>query len=281
MLFTGNMSTKETLARLIVERLERDTAELARKFAAPSGGVPTRHLAIDNLLPGEIAREFYPCFPPQERMRQLASFRERKFTFKQLDQVPSLLKDITFAIQDPGVIAAVERITGIAKQVPDPRLYAGGITLMARGDFLNPHIDNSHDGERRLYRMVNLLYYVTPDWTPDYGGSLELWDDRVKTAIVIPSLFNRLVIMETNRHSWHSVSPVRHDGQRCCVSNYYFSERSPEGSDYFHVTSFSARPEQVVRRWIAAADNLARMAIRKICRKGIGKKDTYRPSQSE
>ncbi len=273
------MTMKETLVRLIVGRLERDSAELARRYASPPGGLPTRHLAIDNLLPEEIARDFYPCFPPKERMRRLSSFRERKFTFKQLDEVPALLRDITFAIQSPELVAVVERITGIQRQVPDLRLYAGGITLMDNGDFLNPHIDNSHDSERKLYRTLNLLYYVTPGWKPEFGGNLELWDDAVRNPLVIPSQFNRLVIMETNRHSWHSVSPVRHDGQRCCVSNYYFSEQSPDGGDYFHVTSFSARPEQVIRRWVAAADNLARMGIRRIFRKGLGRKDVYKPGQ--
>jgi Rps23 Pro-64 3,4-dihydroxylase Tpa1-like proline 4-hydroxylase len=271
------MDMQQELARMIVERLEREADALARRFASPSGGLLTRHLAVDNLLPEDIAREFYPCFPPSAQMRRLSSFRERKYTFKQLDQVPARLRDITFAIQTPLVVAAVERITGMAQQVPDPRLYAGGITLMARDDYLNPHIDNSHDGERRLYRTLNLLYYVTPGWKPEYGGSLELWDDGVRRAVAIPSLFNRLVVMETNRHSWHSVNPVVHDGQRCCVSNYYFSPRSPEGPDYFHVTSFSARPEQPIRRWVAAVDNFARMGIRQIFSKGIGKRDVYRP----
>lgn len=273
------MNMQQDLIRRIVERLEREATELADRFASPSGGGLTRHVAIDALLPEEIARDFYPYFPLKESMRLLSSFRERKYTFKQLDQVPSLLNDITFAIQSSEVVAVVERITGLPRQIPDPELYAGGISLMARGNFLNPHIDNSHDKERKLYRTLNLLYYVTPGWKAEYGGSLELWDERVKSAVVIPSLFNRLVIMETNRHSWHSVSPVRHEGQRCCVSNYYFSEHSPEGEDYFHVTSFSARPEQVIRRWVAAADNLARMGIRMVIRKGVGRKDLYRPNQ--
>jgi Rps23 Pro-64 3,4-dihydroxylase Tpa1-like proline 4-hydroxylase len=270
--------SQETLVRGIVERLGTEAAELARRFATPPAGSPTRCLVVDNLLPDEIARGFYPCFPPRERMRRLSSFRERKFTFKQLDEVPDLLKHVTLAIQTPEVVAAVERITGMRRQVPDARLYAGGITLMAQGDFLNPHIDNSHDSERRLYRTLNLLYYVTPGWKPEFGGNLELWDDAVSKPVTFPAEFNRLLIMETNRRSWHSVSPVRHDGQRCCVSNYYFSEQPPEGTeDYFHVTSFSARPEQTLRRWVAAADNLARMGIRRIFRKGIGKKDVYRP----
>jgi Rps23 Pro-64 3,4-dihydroxylase Tpa1-like proline 4-hydroxylase len=277
----GQMNMQHTLTRKIVERLEREEGELAREFTSMSRGVRTRHVAIDHLLPEEIALDFYHCFPPKESMRYLSSFRERKYTFKQLDQVPLLLKDITLAIQSPEVVAIVERITGLPQQIPDLQLYAGGISLMARDNFLNPHIDNSHDHGRKLYRTLNLLYYVSPGWKAEYGGSLELWDVNVKNAVVIPSLFNRLVIMETNRHSWHSVSPVRHEGQRCCVSNYYFSERSPEGVDYFHVTSFSARPEQVIRRWVATADNLARMGIRMVIKKGVGRTDLYRPNQPE
>ncbi len=275
------MITQEALAHLIVERLQRDEAELTKTFAASSADIQTRHLVVDNLLPEDVARGFYPCFPEKERMRQLSSFRERKFTFKQLDQVPSLLKNITLAIQSPDVVAIVERITGIPDQVADPRLYAGGISLMAKDNFLNPHIDNSHDGERKLYRRLNLLYYVTPDWKPEYGGSLELWDLKVRRAVVLPSLFNRLLIMETNRFSWHSVSPVRHEGQRCCVSNYYFSEHSPEGRDYFHVTSFDARPEQIFRRWVSRADNALRMGLRRLVSKGVGKKDVYQPTQNK
>ena len=35
---------------------------------------------------------------------------------------------------------------------------------MTEGDFLNPHIDNSHDAKRERYRRLNLLYYVSPGW---------------------------------------------------------------------------------------------------------------------
>jgi len=47
---------------------------------------------------------------------------------------------------------------------------------------------------------------------------------------VIPR-FNRLVLMNTNRTSFHSVRPIRGCGPltRNCVSNYYFSPLSPEG----------------------------------------------------
>ncbi|RYE56853.1 MAG: 2OG-Fe(II) oxygenase, partial [Hyphomicrobiales bacterium] len=128
-------------------------------------------------------------------------------------------------------------------------------------DFLNPHIDNSHDRHRARYRRLNLLFYVSPEWDPANGGNLELWDEKVRKPTMIPALFNRLVVMETNATSWHSVSPVTVASNRCCVSNYYFSESSPNGRQYYHVTSFIGRPEQVGRRVWGRVDNALRQVV--------------------
>ena len=94
--------------------------------------------------------------------------------------------------------------------------------MMSKEDFLNPHIDNSHDRDKKRYRKLNLLYYVTPGWEEGFGGNFELWDEKVKKERD-NFKFNRLVIMETNKQSWHSVNIVITDKIRCCVSNYYFS----------------------------------------------------------
>lgn len=269
--------TKDDLIGLICERITRDHEGLRRAFLQHHDVTGTRFAVVTDLLTDAVAHEVYRSFPSVSDMRLLSSFRERKYTFKQLDSTPRLLRDVTTAIQDAKVVSLVEQITGISHQVPDPSLYAGGISTMTTGHFLNPHIDNSHDGERLHYRVLNLLYYVTPDWRPEYGGTLELWNEKVTEALTIPSQFNSLVLMETNRRSWHSVSPIVHRGQRCCVSNYYFSKQSPEGQDYFHVTSFCARPEQRYRRAVSLVDNLARNGLRKVWRYGLGRSDVYKP----
>jgi Rps23 Pro-64 3,4-dihydroxylase Tpa1-like proline 4-hydroxylase len=159
---------------------------------------------------------------------------------------------------------------------PDPSLYAGGLSMMTKGDFLNPHIDNSHDGKRSRYRRVNALYYANLDWKLEYGGNFELWDDNVTERVTIVSQFNRLVLMETNKYSWHSVSPVTADAVRCCVSNYYFSERSPDGETYFHSTEFTGRPEQKVICIYAKADATARTIAGKVLGSGRGLDQTYK-----
>lgn len=265
---------REELVGLILERLDRDAAEISRDFQTDKG-IKARYCAIDNLLPEEIARKIYVAYPKLDDMRLLDSFREKKYTSKSLEKFDPLISDITFAFQDERVIAKVGQITGIKDAVGDPHLYAGGISAMARGHFLNPHLDNSHDGEQKNYRVLNLLYYVTPDWEPKNGGNLELWDEKVTEATEIPSLFNRLVLMSTNDKSWHSVNKVTVDGVRCCISNYYFSPHSPNGYETTHVTYFMARPEQTFRRLLTRADSDIRTALRKVKKSGFSKKDVY------
>jgi len=90
-----------------------------------------------------------------------------------------------------------------------------------------------------------LLYYVTPDWKLEYGGNLEMWPNGIaEKQTTIHSKFNRLVVMVTHDSSWHSVSKIKQDAHRCCISNYYFSETSIHKNEKFHVTSFRGRPEQ-------------------------------------
>lgn len=271
---------KELLVELIVRKLEENKENLQLTFEESINEVGVRYCFVDDLLPGNIAQTISKAFPKPDSMRLMDSFREKKYTSKSFEKYDPLAGEITFAIQDPRVIAVVERITKIRNQIPDPSLYAGGLSAMVKGHFLGPHIDNSHDGSRNFYRTLNLLYYVAPDWSLECGGNLELWDQSVTKNATIVSHFNRLAIMETTPVSWHSVSEVRTNQVRKCVSNYYFSAQSPTGADYFNVTSFSARPEQPFRRILARIDNKLRQTIRKIAPDGLGKKDVYKGPKS-
>ena len=269
---------KEVLVRLILDRLERDAASIQADFETPKS-VATKFAAIDDLLPPDEAGRIAAAFPDSRQMRFLDSFREKKFTSKALGKFDPIITDITFAFQDSRVINKVAELTGICDAVGDPHLYAGGISAMECGHFLNPHIDNSHDGDRENYRVLNLLYYITPDWKPENGGNLELWDAKVKTRVEIPSLFNRLVLMATNDRSFHSVNEVKSDTPRRCISNYYFSPRSPNGYETFHVTYFMARPEQKVRRLVTRVDSDIRSLVRRLKKDGLARKDVFERTQ--
>jgi Rps23 Pro-64 3,4-dihydroxylase Tpa1-like proline 4-hydroxylase len=218
-----------------------------------------RTFVLDDLLPESVARAVYAAFPATSKMIKRHSLRESKYFAVQLDQHSPLLEELVFAFQDTRVIELFTAITGVSDLLPDPRLYAAGISKMVKGSFLNPHLDNSHDGDRKRYRVLNSLFYATPDWHEEKGGSLELWDEGPRgRPRRITSKFNRLVMMETNRASWHSVTKVVASGDRTCVSNYFFREKSLEGGDYFHATFFRGRPEQPGRDLLLRVDGALR-----------------------
>lgn len=260
---------RSEIARYILEALNKAGGRLKECYQE-SGRIS--HFYIDDLLPRELAIKIYEAFPASNEMVRKKSLREYKYIAAQMDNYDPILEEAIYAFQDDSVVRKIGDLVGAEKLMPDENLYAGGISLMRKGNYLNPHLDNSHDKDRVNWRAFNLLYYVTPGWELSDGGNLELWpsgptllDDR----IVIESKFNRLAVMVTHNESWHSVSPVVADKNRCCVSNYYFSKTPMQSSDSFHVTSFRGRPEQRIRDIALRADIRTRSAIRKVFKKGI------------
>ncbi len=266
------MMNKKDLVLLIDAKIEECKTSIIEQWNNPIG-TKTKHFVIDNVLPSSICQKIYEAFPKNgEGFFNQQSFREKKRTSAHLDNYDPIIAAITYAFQDKKIVKKISDLVGFEEITPDPMLYAGGLSMMFKGDFLNPHIDNSHDAERKSFRRLNLLYYVAPNWTIENGGNFELWDDAREKPKTIVSTFNRLVVMNTNKTSWHSVSPVLVNGPRCCVSNYYFSEISPDLSKYFHVTSFSGRPEEKIKRALGTIDNALRNGLSKTLKIGRGKK---------
>ena len=266
------MQQKE-IVQLILDRLTAEQENILAQWQAPVG-TSTRHFYVDDFLPIEIAKQAYEAFPRDgSGFFSKETFREKKKTSAHLSEYAPILGELTYALQASEVVSKVAAIVGFTEIEPDPSLYAGGLSMMFKDDFLNPHIDNSHDAKRDRYRRLNLLYYVSPDWKLENGGNFELWNEDCSVPVTLISKQNRLLVMETNKTSWHSVSPVTVDRPRCCVSNYYFSQISPDDTEYFHVTSFTGRPDETIKRVVGVADNALRNMVSKTLGVGRGKSE--------
>lgn len=259
---------RAAIADAILERL--DDTVVAEAKAHYDGAQPSAWFLVDQLLPDAMAHVIHRAFPPTSAMRERKTLREHKFVAAQMDHYEAQAEEALFAFQDERVVRRIGAITGLSDLEADPMLYAGGLSVMGHGNFLNPHLDNSHDNDRRLYRVLNLLYYVSPGWRLENGGNLELWPQGLDhQQVTVPSLFNRLVVMATGPQSWHSVSRVESEADRCCVSNYYFDEQPIGGEAYFRVTQFRGRPEEPVRDVVLRLDASLRQAIRKVKPQGL------------
>ncbi|WP_370227248.1 2OG-Fe(II) oxygenase [Mesoflavibacter sp.] len=258
------------IANLIFNKIHSSKEELKRLYDGSKDEIG--FFFIDDLLPEDLALKLNDIFPKEEDMRCLKSLREYKFISAQMNKHTSLLEKVLYAFQDERIISEISKITDIKNLYADPCLYAGGLSMMRKDNFLKPHLDNSHDANRARWRVLNLLYYVSPDWKLENGGNLEIWPNGTGgKQITIESKFNRLAVMATHDHSWHSVSKVVVNKSRKCISNYYFSDYPLKDNDKFHVTTFRGRPNEFITNLILKSDSKLRMLVRRIFKNGIRK----------
>ncbi|PHS09706.1 MAG: 2OG-Fe(II) oxygenase [Kordia sp.] len=262
---------RQEVATLILKQLDRKRLDLKKQYSLSKSTIG--YFYIDNILPKELVDAANVVFPNKSELVLKKSLKQCKYVSAQMDAHDSLLEEILYAFQDERIVGAISEICDFEIVIePDKELYAGGVSLMNKDCFLNPHIDNSHDHQRDRWRILNLLYYVTPNWEKLNGGNLELWPNGIHDkAIEIESVQNRLVVMATHNTSLHSVNKVLVDGSRKCISNYYFSKEALSGHKEFHVTSFVGRPNQKLRNFILNIDSKVRMGVRKFFKKGIRK----------
>lgn len=251
----------KSIASLIAQKIAEDTD--APNRYKNSGAI--KYVVFDDLLPRSLAEELYQNFPENDDMTLRSGLQERKYISVEFPLYSSIVQDCLYAFQEQIVIDSIGRLCGIEDLSGDTELYAGGVSSMTDGCYLNPHIDNSHDRLRQRYRRLNMLYYVSAEWDSDTEGCLQLWSDGLKCKpISIPSSFNKLVIMATDKNSIHSVSRISNQptSRRLCISNYYFSPNSAEGDNYYHSTSFRGFPDELAKDWLLRTNAQIRTKIK-------------------
>lgn len=240
---------------------------------------PVKYFVIDGLLDIEIAKGAFQSFPKMGEMDTLKDFRQVKAQDPAIDKFNPLFSEIIFQqLHSQRFLEFISKITGIPNLVADDQLYAAGLAQGANGSFLNVHIDNSSHPVNNWYRRLNLLLYLNKDWTEEKGGHLELWSSDMSESVAILPIFNRMVVFATDKQSWHSYRHVNTpDGDtRKSINIYYFTEQSPEGTDYYHITSFKARNNEALNKVVYPVDNFIRSIVRRFRSKKDGHAVLYK-----
>jgi len=244
--------------------LENSIEAYALEFAKAT---PQTHLVIDHFLEPEIAQTAFHFFPKMEDMDKLKDFRQVKAQDPAISKFHPLFQELIFEhLQSQRLLNIIAKISGIPNLIADEKLYASGLAQGKNGSFLNVHIDNSSHPVQPWYRRLNLLVYLNPHWNEEKGGNLELWSEDMSESVSISPTFNRMVLFATNPHSWHGYSRVNTpDGDsRKSINIYYFTEESPNGSDYYHVTSFRGRNKELINKALYPVDNVLRTFARQL-----------------
>ena len=262
------MNHRKQIASLIFKRLTIEKETLKKQFSGSKNQIG--YFYIDKLLPLDLIEEIHRHLPKLSDSELKKNIREYKYVAYQMNKYHPILEEIIYAFQEEKVVSIIAEICNLQDILPDKNLYAGGVSLMKKNNYLQPHIDNSHDKDQKLWRVLNLLFYVSPNWKLKNGGNLELWNNGIEHApIEIESKYNRLVVMATHQKSWHAVNKVKTDDIRACISNYYFSKTPLSPHDNFHITLFRGRSTQKITDVLLRMDNSLRKTVRKLFKKGI------------
>ena len=224
--------------------LEIDPLEaLASRFASAfAEGAPFKHVVIDDFLPESAARTLLRDFPGPESgiwLERNAVHQPGKLGIAHASRLRGLAPSVHAALCEFNAYPFVNflsRLTGIDKLLPDPYLHGGGLHQILDGGHLDVHADVTHLRALDLYRRINVLYYLNDGWKPEYGGCLEFWGaDRSTCVKSIAPQFNRLVVFNTDKHSYHGhPAPLRvpRGVTRKSLAFYYYTAKPAPTEEY-------------------------------------------------
>ena len=174
------MYYRNQIASLIFNRLTIEKETLKKQFSDSKNQIG--YFYIDKLLPLDLIEEIHRHLPKLSDSELKKNIREYKYVAYQMNKYHPILEEIIYAFQEEKVVSIIAEICNLQDILPDKNLYAGGVSLMKKNNYLQPHIDNSHDKDQKLWRVLNLLFYVSPNWKLENGGNLELWNNGYRTC---------------------------------------------------------------------------------------------------
>jgi hypothetical protein len=242
---------------------------------------PFPFFVIDGFLERDFADTLAASYPSYENASNTGrSFRAvnemGKVQICEYESFPPAAKRLADAICAPELVRDLEYVTGIPSLVPDSNFIGGGIQETRSRGWLDVHVDFNFLEEHNLFRRLNILVYLNPEWDERWGGELELWDREVRQCHhALAPIHNRCVVLETSDLSFHGVAAVRcpPGATRKSFAAYYYTREAPPGWDgRMHSTLFKARPNEHVKRHLLMpaerAKNSLRERVRRVRRAG-------------
>jgi hypothetical protein len=223
---------------------------------------PFPFFVIDGFLEPSFAAEVAAAYPTFETATQMgftfnAVNERRKVQVTERARFPDAVGRLSDALASARFLAQLGEITGVPALIWDERLFGGGMHVTGPHGRLDVHVDFNvleFGGEPKLYRRLNLLLYLNPDWNETWGGQVEFWDRDVQTCArsYVPTL-NRCVVFETSDISYHGVAPLTcpaGEVRRSFAAYYYTSAPADADEPEAHSTIFRARPDERLREYV-------------------------------
>lgn len=228
------------------EACRRRGKALKSAYASAS---PFPHIVLDDFIDREVLRRVLDEFPGAEDMKYDNRSQERlKYRYGPKHWGGATTHNLFALFNSAAFVAFLEEMTGFDGLIPDPGFAGGGLHETRRGGHLGVHADFNLHQKLGLIRQLNLLVYLNDDWSPDYGGNLELWDKgmQAREVSVAPEL-GRAVVFTTALDSYHGhPDPLTcpPDRSRRSMALYYYTAPEEGLADVpLRTTQFQVRPD--------------------------------------
>ena len=198
--------------------------------------IPYRHIFIESFLTKEHAEEILDHFPKENdpiwdlEGKKFFNKYGRKKEISSIEKIHPSYQRFIDIVSNVSFLQEISNLTEIDDLFFDFSLYGGGLNLYEPGSALDPHVDFNFNDQIKMYRAVNLIYYLNKDWKNDDGGQLLLCSSQGDTVKKIPPIFNSCVIFMPNNKTIHSVEKVR-SKCRQSISVWYYTKNPPKDVD--------------------------------------------------
>lgn len=139
-------------------------------------------------------------------------------------------------------LSFLEQLSGTKGIIPDPSYNHCGMHSTGPGGRLMMHTDvNRHPLGNQMHQYLNLIVYINPMWKEEYGGHLELWDDKRQPVQRYLPAGNRAVLFNAGTRSLHGhPHPLTcpPDRRRNSLAVYYYLRDRPASEDYQGMQKF-------------------------------------------
>lgn len=218
--------------------------------ATYSTGHPYPHIVMNNFINPDLLSKVENAFPDLRASQEKTEYgntREKKLASKGLSLFDGAALELNSYLQSDLFLKWLNALTGIEEPlISDPYMDGGGYHQIERGGFLKVHADFNKHSLLNLDRRLNLLIYLNKNWSPDWGGGLQLYDNKMQLAREVMPAFNTAVIFSTTSFTYHGhPSPLECPAGRSrrSIAYYYYSTGRPrsEVAGLDHGTLFRAR----------------------------------------
>ncbi len=200
---------------------------------------PFSYTIVDNFFKTSIAKNLEKEFPNynDKNLHVYNNFCEVKKSSNNWNLFPKLTYSIFSFLNSEKITNILGSKLNINKVLSDSGLHGGGWHLMNNKGKLNPHLDYSLHPKINAQRKLNLIVFLTKGWKENWGGELCFFHKNLKNKNLpgkiykkIYPKFNRAVIFDTSRSSWHSVSSIKAKKIRKTIAVYYLISLTKKNS---------------------------------------------------